>query len=177
MSQEKKGLLRCIDCGMEFFTEGEKELSEYLATLPFRQVDKIELSLLETDTSLFIIGNGFDLMHGVPSSYYDFRDSIGKDNILRFTLETFIQTDDMWGDFENSLAYLDRESMLGTIDMWFDNFDVLDEYNEAFSADDYFAAQEIAMTPIYVLTQELPKRFRKWIESLRYNGQTKPPMI
>lgn len=27
------------------------------------KVDKMKLSLLETDTSLFIVGNSFDLMH------------------------------------------------------------------------------------------------------------------
>lgn len=213
MSQEKEGLLKCLDCGVEFFTEGEKkfykskglnmpkrckecrtkkniryenkikskldkqkqkEQDEYLSKLSFKQVDKIELSSLETDTSLFVIGNGFDLMHGVPSSYYNFRDSIGKNNTIRFTLETFIHVDDVWGDFESSLAYLDRESMLGTADMWFENFEVLGEDDYDFSAADYFAAQEAATTPIYILMQELPKRFRKWIESLKYSGKTKP---
>lgn len=204
-------LLRCLDCGTKFFTEGEKEFyeskgfhmpkrckecrikrknryeekleprmekqkeqDEYLATLPFKQVDKTELSSLEIDTSLFIIGNGFDLMHEIPSGYSNFRDSISKNSILKFTLETYIKTDDIWGNFESSLAYLDRESMLYTIDMWLNNFDVLDEDDDDFSAAHYFAAQETATDPVYVLTQELPKRFRKWIESLRYNGQIKP---
>lgn len=209
----QKGLLKCIECGAEFFTEEEKafyksksltipkrckecrinrkelykekqkvkidkqkqdELKEYLKTLTFKQVDKREISPLETATSLFIIGNGFDLMHGVPSSYYSFRDSIGKNNTIRFTLETFVNVDDVWGDFESSLAYLNRESMLGVADMWFEDFEVLDEDDDEFSAADYFAAQEAATTPIYVLMEELPKRFRKWIESLKYSGKIKP---
>lgn len=206
MSQEKEGLLKCIECGVEFFTEGEekfykskglnmpkrckkcrtkkklkyerrqrqKEEYEYLSKLSFKQVDKKELSSFGADTSLFIIGNGFDLMHGVPSSYYNFRDSMGKNNRVRFTLETFVHVDDVWGDFESSLAYLDRESMLGVADMWFEDFEVLDEDDDDFSAADYFAAQEAATTPIYVLMEELPKRFRQWIESLKYNGRTKP---
>ncbi|HHV19544.1 MAG TPA: hypothetical protein GXZ27_12010 [Thermoanaerobacterales bacterium] len=49
-----------------------------------------EIPLADPDTTLFVIGNGFDIMHGVPSSYYNFRDTIGKNNILRFTLETYI---------------------------------------------------------------------------------------
>lgn len=151
----------------------EKE-DEYLSKLSFKQVDKKELSSLEADISLFIIGNGFDLMHGVPSSYYNFRDSISKSNRVRFTLETFIHVEDVWGDFESSLAYLDRESMLGVADMWFEDFGVLDEDDDDFSAADYFAAQEAATTPIYVLMEELPKRFRKWIQSLKYNGKVKP---
>lgn len=198
--------MNCIECGINFFTEGEKEFykskglnmpkrckecrikkntryeerqkqeeeKKYLSKLPFKQIDKQELFSLEIDTSLFIIGNGFDLMHGVPSSYYNFRDSISKSNRVRITLETFIHVEDVWGDFESSLAYLNRESMLGVADMWFEDFGVLDEDDDDFSAADYFAAQEAATDPIYVLMQELPQRFRKWIESLKYDEKVKP---
>ena len=34
------------------------------------------------DHVLYIIGNGFDLMHGVRSSYYAFRDTLGKNSAL-----------------------------------------------------------------------------------------------
>lgn len=151
----------------------EKEY-DYLSKLAFKQVDKKDLSSLRPNTSLFIIGNGFDLMHDVPSGYCHFRDSMGKNNRVRFTLETFVHAEDLWGDFESSLAYLDRESMLGVADMWFEDFGVLDEDDDDFSAADYFAAQEAATSPIYTLIHELPISFRRWIESLKYNGQIKP---
>jgi hypothetical protein len=76
--------------------------------LPFKQIGKAEIPLVDSNTTLYIIGNGFDMMHGVPSSYYNFRDTIGKNNMLRITLESYIRKDDVWGDFEDSLAYLDR---------------------------------------------------------------------
>ena len=206
MPTEKEYLLKCEECGVDFFTEGEKEFykskglnmpkrckecrikknsrydkrkkqeveKQLLSKLPFKQIDKQELSSLDTDSSLFIIGNGFDLMHGVPSSYYDFRDSISKSNRVRSTLETFIHVENVWGDFESNLAYLDRESMLRVADMWFEDFGVLDEDDDDFSAADYFAAQDAVTSPIYVLMQELPKRFRKWIETLKYDGKVKP---
>ena len=68
----------------------EKELKGFLLTLPFKQTEMTEIPLADPYTTLFVIGNGFDIMHGVPSSYYNFRDTIGKNNILRFTLETYI---------------------------------------------------------------------------------------
>ncbi len=76
--------------------------------MPFKQIGKAEIPLVDSNTTLYIIGNGFDMMHGVPSSYYNFRDTIGKNNMLRITLESYIRKDDVWGDFEDSLAYLDR---------------------------------------------------------------------
>lgn len=151
----------------------EKELEDILPTLPFKQIGKNEINLADPDTTLFIIGNGFDLMHDVPSSYYNFRDTIGKSNMLRFTLETFIRKDDVWGDFEDSLAYLDRESMLGTLDDWLSIFGVPDEEEDEFLAADFFTAQDIAISQVYYLTQELPERFRKWVNTLEPGDMSK----
>ena len=171
MSEEKIYLLKCIECSAEFFTEGEKNFynskglntpkrckacsdkKKILSTLPFKQIAKTEIALTDSNTILFIIGNGFDIIHGVPSSYYNFRDTIGKNNILRSTLEDYIRKDDVWGNFEDSLAYLDREMMLGTVDDRLSDFGVPDEEDDDFSAADFFAAQETATTPVYILTQ------------------------
>ena len=89
-------------------------------------------------------------------------------------MENYIRQDDVWGNFEDGLAYLDREMMLGTLDDWLDDFDVPDEDDDDFSAADYFAAQDIATSQIYILTQELPMRFRKWISILKPLSLSKP---
>lgn len=199
-------LLKCMDCGAEFFTEGERnfyeskgltmprrckpcrskrrhlfkqtkieqELEILLPTLPFKKIKMAEIVLSNPDAALFIIGNGFDLMHGIQSSYYNFRDTIGKSDILRFTLENYIRADDIWGDFENNLAYLDREMMLDSLDDRLDDFGVLDEDDDDFSAADFFGAQETAASPVFILTQDLPARFRKWVNALKPNDRCKP---
>lgn len=212
MSEDTIYLLKCIECGEEFFTEGErefynskglnmpkrckacraknkikyeqehkererqerqKELEGFLSTLPFNHIEKTEIALTDPNTILFIIGNGFDIMHCVPSSYYNFRDSIGRNNMLRITLETYIRKNDVWGNFEDSLAYLDREMMLSVLDDWLDNFDVLDEDDDDFSAADYFAAQDTTTSQVDILIQELPKRFRRWINTLETHSHSK----
>jgi hypothetical protein len=148
-----------------------------LPTLPYRQSNledlSIELAGLFQDT-LFIVGNGFDLMHGVKSSYYNFRDTISPQHMIRFTLEQYIHKTDIWGDFENNLAYLDREMMMGVLDDWLQNFNVLDEDDDDFSAANFFMAPETATEPVHVLTQELPKQFRKWINTLRAGSIVRP---
>ena len=167
----------CRDKRKSRYDQAQKERvrEEILSTSPFKQIEKTEMALTDPNTMLFIIGNGFDLLHGVPSSYHNFRDTIGKSNILRFTLETYIKKDDVWGNFEDSLAYLDREMMLGTVDEWLSAFSVpVDEDDDDFSAADFFAAQETATSPVFILTQELPKRFRRWINTLEPNNLSKP---
>ena len=77
--------------------EDQKSFDALLKRWPVIPIDEIRP---KNDHILYIIGNGFDLMHGVKSSYYAFRDSLGKRNLLRETLETYLTPDDIWADFE-----------------------------------------------------------------------------
>ena len=208
MSGENIYLLKCIECGADFFTEGErdfynsrglvmpkrckecrdkkkirykqeqkererqKEMQGFLPTLPFKQIDKVEIT--DPNTTLFIIGNGFDIMHGVPSSYYCFRDSMGRHNELRNALEMYIRKEDLWADFEESLAHLDEEAMLGTVNDWMDILDVKDQFDDDFSAADFFMAAETATGPAQTIIRELPGRFRKWVCTLKPTNARKP---
>lgn len=63
------------------------------------------------DKVLYVIGNGFDLMHGAHSSYYDFEKTLGKHSYLRFILENYLEADDLWADFEGTLAKINVEAM------------------------------------------------------------------
>lgn len=152
----------------------EKELEEILLTLPFKQIGKTDIAFIDPNKVLFIIGNGFDLMHGVPSSYYNFRDSMGRHNELRNALEMYIKKEDLWAEFEESLAHLDDEAMLGTVNDWMDIFDVKDQFDDDFSAADFFMAAETATGPAQTIIRELPKRFRKWICTLKPTIAGKP---
>lgn len=134
--------------------ERQKEQEEILSTLPFIQIKKTKIALTDPNTTLFIIGNGFDIMHGVPSSYYSFRDSMGRHNELREMLEMYIRKEDLWADFEECLAYLHDEAMLGTINDWMDTFDVKNEYDYDFSAADFFMAAETAIAPAQIIIGE-----------------------
>ena len=152
----------------------EKELEEILLTLPFKQIGKTDIAFIDPNKVLFIIGNGFDFMHGVPSSYYNFRDSMGRHNELRNALEMYIKKEDLWAEFEESLAHLDDEAMLGTVNDWMDIFDVKDQFDDDFSAADFFMAAETATGPAQTIIRELPKRFRKWICTLKPTIAGKP---
>lgn len=152
----------------------EKELENSLSNSQFQQVEEEEIQLPNPNTVLFIIGNGFDLMHSVPSRYYNFRDSLGQRNKLREALEIYIKKDNLWADFEKSLAYLDDEAMLVTLDGWMDIFDVKEQHDDDFSEADFFMAAEAAMTPPQIIMSELPKRFRKWVDTLKPTISNRP---
>lgn len=142
--------------------------------LPFNQIEKAKISVINSNRSLFIIGNGFDLMHGVPSSYYNFRDFLGRNKGLRNALEAYIKRDDLWADLEKSLAHLDDEAMLETTNDMMDIFDVKEQYDNNFSAAEFFIAAEAAIGPAQTIMSELPGEFREWISNLKSSNSAKP---
>ena len=144
--------------------QNERELAVLMSTLPYNQVALKAISISEPSKELVIIGNGFDIMHGVPSSYREFEKTIGKSSELRFHMETYLQAADLWSNLEESLATLNASAMIDVIDMW---LDIYGAYAPDAKASDYQAAIDTAMLPIAVLTDQLPKRFRSWVESLK----------
>lgn len=127
------------------------------------QFDIITLEDVEPnlqDKVLYVIGNGFDLMHGVRSSYYDFGSTLGKNSDIRITLENYLEVDDLWADFEGALAKINVEAMSQPYIL--DNLlDVMGTYEEDAQAADFFAAAEMAASPATELSRELKNRFTK----------------
>ena len=176
-------LLNCIDCGKNFFTPGKKAFYEsHNLILPKRckacrekrknirvasTFKRIDISALpHSSSTLFIIGNGFDLAHGVKSSYTNFRDSL--DEHTQWELETYINVPNLWADFENNLAYVSRERLMDCVE---DNLDInLEAKNiddEDFKYSDMMMSVEDGLTFLYDAQGEIPKAFRRWIEELK----------
>lgn len=133
--------------------------------MPYKTINREDV--IFSVKTLCIIGNGFDLAHGVKSSYYDFRKFLGKNLDLREIMEKYIRQPDIWGDFENSLAHLDREMLINNIDETLNDFNVKDDDDEDFSAADYHLATEWAAMPAIMIEEELPIEFREWVNKLQ----------
>jgi hypothetical protein len=141
---------------------------------PFCSIERQDIITGKPDSTLVVIGNGFDLMHGVPSGYYHFRDFLGKRSELRVVLETWIMKEDLWADFEESLAYLDENGLIENAGECADILGVLEQDDDNFSAADFFAAAELTVMPAQIIQRELPKRFKQWVETLRPSSGDKP---
>ncbi|WP_282133009.1 AbiH family protein [Cellulophaga baltica] len=63
---------------------------------------------IRKSSRLYIIGNGFDIYHGINSKYSNFKYYVEEnDNDLYEMLEEYFDTDSLWSDFEETLAYID----------------------------------------------------------------------
>jgi hypothetical protein len=65
-------------------------------------------------TTLYVVGNGFDLHHGIPSAYKDFGGFVkAYDRELYGLIEMYFAVDDeFWSDFEARLAEFDDDALI-----------------------------------------------------------------
>ncbi len=69
----------------------------------------------EAEYTLYIMGNGFDLCHGIKSSYNDFYKWLvrkGQTRLVQLMDVFFNNKDDLWNDIENALGNYDEEKIL-----------------------------------------------------------------
>lgn len=113
---------------------------------------------MNTET-LYIIGNGFDLYHGIPSSYWHFRNYVkSKSESLFEALERYFNPDQLWSDFEATLADLDTDHILDEASNYFEQYgadDWSDSYHHNYQ---YEIGQRIKL-----VTLDLRKIFTEWI--------------
>ena len=70
---------------------------------------------VENKHTLFIIGNGFDLAHGIKSQYSDFAKWVRQRGNYRLVqmMEIFFSNNrDFWGDIEKALGEYDEEEIV-----------------------------------------------------------------
>lgn len=70
---------------------------------------------IREDERLYIVGNGFDIYHGIASKYWDFKAWVQKnrkDSHLVGLMDNFFSNDrEFWGDIEKALGEYDEESI------------------------------------------------------------------
>lgn len=119
---------------------------------------------------VFIIGNGFDIGHGLKTTYWDFRTFL--ENVDLDFLQSFenayniypgsndtSKSELLWGDFEKNLANIDEDTIIGNVcnlDMGLESGDVgiKDTLYQHFSQE-------------YNFFENLPIFLKRWIRSIR----------
>ena len=117
---------------------------------------------------LYIIGNGFDLYHGIPSSYKCFKcylNRIGCTEQIQI-LDYLFGENELWSNFEESLGLMSPSQFKKIVD-WYQRYDC----QRRVPAD---AALTNAVDLIHYNINNL---FKKWIGSLSLNDVTQKVRI
>lgn len=115
------------------------------------------------DQILYILGNGFDLHHGINSSYKAFGqylESTDRDT-YRELEKYFVVDDEFWWQFEAQLASLDTEAL----------FDYANQFLASYSDEDWSDAghhdyQYEIDRVVEAISKTLRRRFADWIRQL-----------
>jgi hypothetical protein len=113
--------------------------------------------------TLYIIGNGFDLHHGIPSRYSDFgRFLAGKDKeAYEFIERYFPVDDDFWTDFESGLAHFDAYTVMDDASDFIVPYGA-DDWKDANHHDYQFEIQQI----VEAVSTRMKAAFVEWIRQL-----------
>ena len=116
-----------------------------------------------TSKKLYIIGNGFDIQHGLKSRYWDFKEYLDiKDRNLVDKLEEYFGADALWSDFEETLAYLDTEQIIEECMNYLQSYGA-EDWSDAYHHDYQYEVQQ----RIDLVTATLKQQFTDWILQLR----------
>lgn len=125
-------------------------------------------------SKLLVIGNGFDLHHGIPSRFSDFGRSVAasEPNIVRLIDEYLFVDEDFWNCFEARLATFDADNVIEYAEQFLVSYGAGD-WSDAFHHDFEYEIQQI----VDGLSRRLHTRFAKWIRSLPIPDAGAAPLV
>ena len=144
----------------------KKSTSSYFIDMykkQFKEVTKTILNTLDNKT-LFVIGNGFDLAHDLPTKYADFKKRIRPNSSLCHALKQYVDTDCWWKDLEESLSKIKFAEIINPREI-LSGFYFENKYNEN-DVESFNKDIEELIRPIKILTYDLTRCFKNWIDRL-----------
>ncbi len=114
--------------------------------------------------TLYIIGNGFDLHHGIRSSYKEFGAYLkARDRETYNVMERYFDVDtDFWAEFEGRLASFDSDTLIEDTSCFLVSYSA-EDWSDSFHHDYQYEIDET----IKAISTTLRARFAEWIRQLR----------
>lgn len=121
----------------------------------------------EQNRRLYIIGNGFDLYHLLPTKYENFHRFLN-DNYLELVefIEQYFCVEDLednyhWNNFEHDLSSFDYNQ-------FFDDYDFADITHDRFRPVDYFGVEDELTEIADNFIDEIKFAFYEWLSEVEY---------
>jgi hypothetical protein len=116
------------------------------------------------NATLYIIGNGFDLHHGIPSSYKAFGQFLEREDkeTFRFVDRYFSVDADFWSEFEERLASLDTDTLIDDVSQFLVSYGA-DDWSDAYHHDYQYEITRV----VEAISKTMRARFGDWIRQVR----------
>lgn len=114
------------------------------------------------NSKLYIIGNGFDLWHNMPTEYENFKEFLGEhDSDLSKAIEEYLQPASDWSDLESALAKINVESVIDDLEHFMTPYGA-DDWSDSGHHDFQYEVGRI----VDRLSKGLRHRFGEWVRHL-----------
>ncbi|HHA2760240.1 TPA: bacteriophage abortive infection AbiH family protein [Stenotrophomonas maltophilia] len=116
---------------------------------------------------LFVIGNGFDLHHRIPSSYAHFRDFVqAQDRGVFDAVERYLHPSGDWADMEAALAEMDPDEIIEDLSHFMGSYGA-DDWSDSGHHDFQYEVDLL----VERMSTELRRLFGLWIRQLQIPTQ------
>lgn len=113
-------------------------------------------------TTLYIIGNGFDLWHGIPSGLGDFKEYVqDTDSDVYREVEEYLPAGENWNGLELALAELDADMLIDNLGHFMASYG-----DEDWSDSGHHDFQSEVEKVVDRLSTELQAHFADWVRAL-----------
>lgn len=111
---------------------------------------------------IFVIGNGFDIAHGLPTKYSHFMEYLVSENEWAFynALKKYIPKEDLWNSFEEALGNLDYEQIQEDNSCYFLDYGDENWRDSANHDFQYMIGEDLSFA------SNIPHYFFEWIKSI-----------
>lgn len=112
--------------------------------------------------TLYIIGNGFDLHHGMPTSLSSFKRYLAQvDDETHDWVERYLPADGNWANLEQALSGLDTDNIVSDMECFLGSYSS-DDWSDSGHHDFQYEVDRVATG----LSETLQQRFAEWIRSI-----------
>ncbi|WP_449431807.1 bacteriophage abortive infection AbiH family protein [Pseudomonas putida] len=126
-----------------------------------------------TSQTLYIIGNGFDLHHNLPTQYWRFKEYLEKvDQEVYDWIESYIAIDDEWAHLELALADLDTANIVSDLEGFLVPYST-EDWSDSGHHDFQFEVDKVATG----LSRGLQHHFANWIRSITIPERHEAPQL
>lgn len=118
----------------------------------------------EKPAKLYIIGNGFDLWHGIPSGYWNFKEYVRQHDRRVFeAVEDYLPAGDDWASLESALADIDVDNIVDDLGQFMPSYGDSDWSDSGHHDFQYEVEQVVGR-----LSTGLTALFGEWIRTLPF---------
>ena len=113
--------------------------------------------------TLYIIGNGFDLHHGLPTQYRHFKAYVqSNDHDVYDWMEDYVPAGNEWADLEAALAHLDTDNIVNDLEHFMGSYS-----DENWSEAGHHAFQYEVNRVAEGISETLQALFSEWVRTIQ----------